>query len=394
GPTPAALDSKFTVEIEKMKTLLDAQKDAKAALDQKLLTISEGMGELRSLVYQREAIAKNQDLKVEKLGEQMAELKPEQMAKEFAKRDKSITDHDMRLEKIEFKLGDLLKTVTDIRSLLKSVGGLENIAAVNKEIAQKTASLEEKAKRVDRLSSKIEGMYVDLNKKMEDFFLYRAKQETLDELVKELMKASDNLGARLSDYVAKPDLAAIREDISGIGSRMREMKKLIDTVIPIVRLKLPARLQELQKGKDDIELVIATLEESHRKGTLAKQEFLEAKRKNQEKLAGVARALEEEWARFEAQQSLGEPPAAAPQMSAPPSLPQQAEISTPAQEASLAPPAGKPAPAAAAPAEKPQGGGPPAAAGDSLLAELRDSLAKGQISKDAYERAVRALGRR
>jgi hypothetical protein len=330
-------EAKFAAEMEKLKLLLDATKASATSTDEKIMRMTESIGELRSLVYQREGIAKEQDVELQKLKEQVVELKPEQMAKEFAKRDKYIGTHDMKIEKLEFKSKDLIKNLGDIRALLKSIGGLENIAEVNKAISKKGELLSERAKKIDRLSAKIEEIFVDLNKKMEDFFLYKAKQETLDEMVQEIMRSTDSFSVQMKEYVNKKDLEALKEGVTSVGTRLREMKKLIDMIIPIMKLKIPESLQELQKEKEDIENLMESMEESYKKGKISQKEYRDLKKRNQDKLAGLKKSLQDEWSKFESREKIGEmPPAVEKQV-------QKIEKIAEPQKVVQAPPAAAPA---------------------------------------------------
>lgn len=411
---------KFTGEIERIKALIDAIKEGRASTDEKISRVTESVGELRSLVYQREGTAKEHDITFQKLQEQVANLKPEQIEREFAKRDKTLAAEDMRLEKVEFKTADLIKNLGDIRALLKSIGGLENIATVNRQIAEKVAAIDDRSKKTERLANKTEEIFVDISKKMEDFYLFKTKVESVDEVVKELMKSTDNLGVQLKEYVSKTDLESLKEDIAGVNTRLAEVKRLMDLVIPVMKLKIPENIQTLQKEKEAVEMVITSLEDSFRKGKIPKQEFKDAKRKNREKLENIAGQLQKAWQEFAEREKLE--PAKPPQSptpipapaAAPPTVPASAPPSTVASSPIAANPPAKPTPSpapapAAAPARPPEGPStvpptpqpvtvPPAApakpAENPLIADLRDALERGLLTKEAFERAVKALGGR
>jgi hypothetical protein len=400
-------EAKFTAEIEKLRMLIDSMKESKSSADDKIMRLTESVGELRSLVYQREGISKDQDLKLQKLMEEVSEIKPEQIAKEFAKRDKTLASHDMKLEKLEFKTEDLIKTLGDIRALLKSIGGLENIATVNKEIAKKISAINEKSKKTERLSNKIEEIFVDLNKKMEDFFLYKAKQETIDELVKELMKSTDSLSIQLKDYVSKQDLESLKEDIASVGNRLGSMKNLMDMIIPIMKLKIPEKIQSLQKEKEDIETLLSSLEDSYRKGKISQEEFKEAKRKNQEKLDSTLRALQEEWKKFEAKEKLEEEKedthasrgkAEKKEENSEEARKQEAETKkanqkTEEPDKTQASPKNQPVKEKMAGRQSAAGGkgGGTAETNNSMLSELKESFEKGLITREAFEKTKKML---
>ena len=141
------LRSKKSIELEKIKATIDAIKETKRSTDEMIQRMTEGMGELRSMVFQREGLFKDMESKIKRLEDDVSDLKPERIAKEFGKRDKNLQQNQMRLEKLENRTSNVLKILSDIRNLLKSIGGLENIAKVSRSITDKSVKIDEIAKR-------------------------------------------------------------------------------------------------------------------------------------------------------------------------------------------------------------------------------------------------------
>ena len=53
----------------------------------------------------------------------------------------------------------------------------------------------------ERLSDRIQKIFIDLNKKLELFIIYKTKQDSLDELSKEMLKTLDALTIKIDHYV-------------------------------------------------------------------------------------------------------------------------------------------------------------------------------------------------
>ena len=195
----------------------------------------------------------------------------------------------------------LFKNIGEVRSLLKSIGGLENIAEVNKDIALKMTKINQVAKGVDRLTNKVERIYVDLGKRLEDFLLYKAKQDTIDELVKELMKTVDILNIKQEDFITKNDIKSLKETINSLSGRVTEMKKAVDIILPIVKTKIPDHIRTLEKQKEGVVLLLNTLEEAYKNKTLSKKEYEKAFKSNQKQLKKLENILKKEWDKFKKQ---------------------------------------------------------------------------------------------
>ncbi|MBI4020018.1 MAG: hypothetical protein HY367_01690 [Candidatus Aenigmarchaeota archaeon] len=438
------IESRMKIETERLKAMIDAVKESKQATDERIQRVTESIGEIRSLVFQREGAMSQQELKVKKLEEMIGEVKPQEIAKEFGKRDKTIAQEDLRLEKLEKKLDEVARAAASTQVLIKGIGGLENIATLNREMSQKTAGVSETAKRIDRLSDKIEKIFVELNKNLGEFVLYKTKQDTMDELVKDMLKSLDGLTIKLEGYVQKEDMNLIKADIAALSGKLDEVGKLIDMIIPVVKLKLPDTIQGLKKEKEDIDLLLASLEETYKRKGLSRREYVKARETNLQKLGVIDEQLKKEWQTLQSgdniagrhpiggqetgQQEQAKEKAAGPAEKPQPKqgkgnpaaaatgLPQET-VKQPKEAAAVpgkptsqqqdalnaeeAKPDGKDkeadktatattqdSPGQQAAANKEQEGAAKAAGRkERLLADLKDSLDRGLISREAYERA-------
>lgn len=348
------------MEMEKMKVLIDTMKESRGTVDERIQRITETIGELRSMVFQREATIKEMEVKVDKLTEEISDLNPQQVGKEFIKRDKSIAEHEMKLEKFGLRSDGMAKTLADIKSLLESIGGLENIAGVNKDVADKMVKITQTAKHIERLTERVEKMFLELNKNMEEFIVYKAKQETSEEIVKELMKTVDDLGIRLEGYLMKGDINPIKEEIINLGKQMDEIKKSMETIIPMAKEKLPEPIQNFQKERETIVTLLVSLDDSFKKGKIKKESYSKAKDENQKKLQEIEDKLAKELKKFYGKK-LG--------------TAQQKEEKT-----------WKPEEKATVFEKQSEAQKPTMSKKEILLAELEDSFNKGLLSKEAYEK--------
>ena len=177
------VEEKIKTETDKLQAMIDAVKETGAAMDDRLQKLTESIGEIRSLVYQRESSIRDIIDRLERLEEEVKLMQPERFEKELSKRDRRATEDEMKIEKLEVKVSEIVKIVDRIRRIMESIGGLENISEVNQKIREHMAEIEGAIKYVKQLSKKIEKMYVDMNKKTEDFILYKSKQDTMSEVI-------------------------------------------------------------------------------------------------------------------------------------------------------------------------------------------------------------------
>ncbi len=370
--------SKLNVEVEKLKTMIESVKEIRSSTEDKIQRLMESVGEIRSLVFQREAKLGEESLKMDKLNEIVSEMKPEKIAKELSKRDKEITNHETKIEKLEFKSDDMLKTMKNIQKILESMGNLENIVNVSKNVAEKSVKMEKHVKDMERLSDKLEKIYVELNKKLEEFMIYKAKQEEMEELTKELVKTVDQINLNLDQYSKKEELDTLKFALTDLE---KEMTTIQTHGVP--KKELSPALQHLQEQKEEIETLISAIEEEYQNRKISEKDFKKTKEMNLKKLAEIEKMMVEEKKNMESSEKLVEVKKVEPEIKSEPiKLEEKKEkVEEIQKEEEILP------------VEKPKPSKPILNKRERLVFELKDLLQKGLISQEAFERTKRFLSR-
>ncbi len=287
GPTVNSLN----VEIEKLKVMLDAVRDTKRATDETIQNLSENLGEIRSLVMQTDANFKTSLSKMERMEDDVSAVRPKEITKKFNEVKENLEKKDLELEKIEQKLKGTTEKVNEIHEMLKSIGGVENLASLNKDIQDKLKDITEAIKYIQRIGTRTEKIFIDLSKGMEDLILLKAKQEDYDESLKNVLSSIDSLDIKLKEYVTKEDLNVFREENMMIKKEMDKINK----VLPVAELKLPEEIVKLRKEREDIEMFLESLEAQFVSNSINKAEYEDVRRSNLKKLSDIEGKLEKEW---------------------------------------------------------------------------------------------------
>lgn len=366
---------KLEVQLEKVRAYLDAMKDERSTGKENTQRLTEEIGEIRSTVSGVDRKLSEAEIKVTEMSESMGNLRPKRFLKALADQDTSTKMHEARLDKLDDLTSVMLKKLGQIDEVLKRLGSLEKIVNFSKEAAKRLLEIENREKRISRIADKIDGIFMELNKRLDEFVLYRAKQDTLDELSQEMMKSLDDMNTKLQKYAEKIDLDVLRNTI--------------ETEIASIRTEAGTspEVQRLQAQKTEIEGLIAMLDEQFKAGALPEKEYQKTKQINMERLQEIDRKISEasaggtpaqspeEWAE---KAKTPEGTAKTEESNAETKSKQKSTKTAPEKEKTESP-AEKP--------EKPQ----KADKQENLLSELEDSLMKGLISKKAFEKAKKLI---
>ncbi len=224
----------------------------------------------------------------------MAEINPKNFIKKINDINSTLEKHSMFLEKLDVKSNDLSEKVNQTYKSLKTIGNVENISAINSDLQKKMNDINELTKYIERISVKAEKTYVDLNERLNGFVLYKTKQDTLDESVRDILKNVDRLNLNFENYMSKKDMDSITQEMNMLQTSIQELSK----ALPIVQMKVPENIMLLKKEKEDIDLFMRTLREQMETGRLGKEEYETIRMKNDQKLASIDDELRKQWEMF------------------------------------------------------------------------------------------------
>jgi hypothetical protein len=283
------------VEIEKLKTILDTVRETGHVTDETIQTMSESIGELRSLVFQTDASLKETMVKMEKIEDDISQVKPKEIDKKFREIDAEKDRNNIEMEKFRTKVEDSGEKLNRMYEMLKSIGGIENLVDINKKIQEKLKEVEEAVKYIGRIGAKTEKQFMDLSKGMDDLVLFKARQEDLDESLKDILKSIDALNVKFEGYVSKSDLDAFREEMFSVQKQLEN----VDKVLPMVNEKLPEDIINLRKEREDIQMLLESLQEQFQNKKISKAEYYSFKENNEKRVKEIEKELEREWKKYD-----------------------------------------------------------------------------------------------
>jgi hypothetical protein len=282
------------IEIEKLKVMIEGIREANRTTEETIRNLSESIGEIRSMVFQADGSLKETSLKLEKIETDISEVKPKEIEKKFREIGSSIENFQMQFEKMGKKSEDLADKIYKVYEILKAIGGIENLINLNKDVQTKAADIKEALSYTERLSSKTEKIFIDLTRSLDEFAVYKSKQDGLDEAVRDVLKAMDGVNVKFDNYVSKKDLEGISSDISVIHKQIEEINKMM----PVVLTKLPEVIEKLKKEKEGIQMFLEFSEQQVKSGAISRGDYDLAKQKNLQRLDEIEKQLEKEWEDF------------------------------------------------------------------------------------------------
>lgn len=269
--------SKFSMDIEKLKASVETIKEFKGAQDEKVQRALENVSELRSIIFQRETMMKDQETKMQKVSDQMSQIEPEKIMMALGKRDRQISDHDIKLDKIEGKMKNVEEIFERLKHVISNIGSLENMINMGKESTEKLNEMRGVQTGIQKLSDKMHGLYADLSSRLEEFDIYKRKQDRSGSLVESLMSSVDDINKKMNEFVTREDMESLKLRAASSGAA------------PSGGSGIGSLLEE----KEEVEMLLNSLEESKKASMISKKEYEKTKKMNQQKLADLEKQIKE-----------------------------------------------------------------------------------------------------
>jgi hypothetical protein len=335
--------AKFEAEMDKMKALIETIRETRRIDDEKIQRVVEGLAEVRMMVYGREASVKEQEIRVEKVMDVVGKLEPEKIIMEIGRRDKELSNQSLRTSKLEEtskEFGDMLRR---IESLLRNIGSLEHVLKISNEASEKLMAMQNMERSNQKMLDKIQGIYAELSKRMEEFMLYRAKQDRVDDMMNDVLKNLDELNTKSAYFITRDDLESFRASIQ--------------SSIAAAPASSSGALEETASQKEEIGMLLKTLEEEFKSRTISKEEYEKMKKANLTKLKAIDNAAGQ--------------PKRTPVMPEPQRPPLPKPVKSARNEPAVT---------------KDQKG-----RNDMLLKDLEETFKRGMISREAYNRTRKMI---
>ncbi len=158
-------DSKIQAVIEKLEAEVEILKDFRKADSDKINNISEQIGSLRSLFFEKEKKLKKIETEAEKASDLVKAMNPKKVVKGFAR-------YDVRLDKIETKneslrgmIDEIFSQMKDMRTTIKRFKDSEALVKLNKQVKGEITKIEKISNSVQANLKKMEDLYLNFERK-------------------------------------------------------------------------------------------------------------------------------------------------------------------------------------------------------------------------------------
>lgn len=314
------------LKTEKIEGKLSSFEEARGRIDDRILRVSEQVGELRSMLLEREKSFGILEADFEMIKDVFNDIKPAEFSKELDKKEQSILKNGMHIEKIQNVVESLSIEVGGFRKILEKIKSFENLVDIATEVSEKIATIEETGKYTKRMAAKTESIFGELNKQLMSMEEYKTKLEQTDELANEVVRTVDELAVKLGSSIVKEELRDSLKELDDklsnkfasskdLGDKLNQQTKTLEIVEKRLRimeldkvslevgdrikefspgLKQMRRIEQLTRERMDLLSLLKNTEEEFRREEISEKAYTEVKESNEKKLGEIKSIIRED----------------------------------------------------------------------------------------------------
>jgi hypothetical protein len=230
--------SLFASDIERLKAQSEANSDIRRLFDERFNRINEQIGELRSMMIERERQISDIDVKATKASDLVSAVQPEQLMSEVKREDVKVETNKAKLESFTIVMDKFREEMNSLRQEMSKFKGLKETLKLNDEVKVEINNIKKALAMADKDANQVEDIFVQVQKNYNEFMKFKTMVSQTSEILDVTRKEFDNMKTKLDEYLTKKDFEENSKVlISGVKS-FEKKKKDIDSMEKKVKTAL------------------------------------------------------------------------------------------------------------------------------------------------------------
>jgi uncharacterized coiled-coil DUF342 family protein len=228
---------KLSTEIDRLKAGQEAFQEVRKSFTERFTHTSEQIGELRSMILERDRAIQTLELKTIKAVDLVESIKPDKFMMDLERQNVKIEAIKANLEGNEAILDQIMEELKEIRKKINFFRGIEEIIKLSEEIKNELIGIKKIEGTINIQADKIQTIYSEMRKKIQDLDNFNTQfQESLAS-VEQNSKDIDFLKIKIINFAEKDEVDKIFDQIKKYSETLKEIQKKTPLSRDIEKLK-------------------------------------------------------------------------------------------------------------------------------------------------------------
>lgn len=227
----------LSVQIEKINASLQAQTEVRKTTSERFTRITEQIGELRQMIFDRDKTIQTVELKATKAHDLVETVQPEKFMTQIQKSEAKIEALKANLEGNESIMTRIMDELKEVKRKVEFFRGVEEVVKLSEETKKDLIEIKKVQSKIALDTDKVETIYSEMRKKFQNI-------DVMDSSMQEIKASNEQSGQdvqflkdKITDLATKDDLEKITSNVQHYMEILKEIEKKSSMSKDIDRLK-------------------------------------------------------------------------------------------------------------------------------------------------------------
>ena len=221
----------LTADVEKLKAQSEANNELRQLFSEKFSRLDEEIGELRSMLVDREKDMQTLEVTAAKASELVSEVQPEKLMIEVKKQEVKLESLKGKIESHEQINETIMEELRGIRNSIRAFRGVKEIEKMTKDLLEEQAIVKKIEGRIEHHSDKVESMFLEINKKYEKFRLFKEQADSLNDMFSRSMSEFEDFKIKFSNLASKEEFEKFQDEIKSVTGPLKKDEEKFERML-------------------------------------------------------------------------------------------------------------------------------------------------------------------
>ncbi len=245
------------MRLDQLEAQLTALTSLREVYDARFTTLSEKIGEIRSMVLTQARDNAELKAKAEKALMAIEGIRPEEFRAAILRRDAEIEGIKTKMSALEEMIKSLMNEMKEFRSTVAQFKGMEAILGMTDEARKNMMRIQQVRDQVEVMADKVMAAFLEFQRGFKDVTNLALRLGTLEETVRPLEKTVSQMDVAVKQAVTKAELAKLTGDLETLKRLAQEIREYHE--------KLSSRKEALEDLREEQRRELKRLDTKYRK---------------------------------------------------------------------------------------------------------------------------------
>jgi chromosome segregation ATPase len=212
------------MRLDQLEAQVTALASFREVYDARFTTLSEKIGEIRSMVLTQAKDSAELKAKAEKALMSIEGIRPEEFRAAIMRRDAEIEGIKTKMSALEDMIKSLMNEMKEFRSTIAQFKGMEAILGMTDEARKNMIRIQQLKDQVEVMSDKVMAAFLEFQRGFRDVTNLSLRLNTLEEAVRPLEKTVSQMDVTVKQAVTKAELAKLTGELETLKRLSQEIK--------------------------------------------------------------------------------------------------------------------------------------------------------------------------